>query len=72
MQFNKITTQCTSKPLWAQLFISVSLFWLGLFSWLLPHGHTSDVLGISWAAAVTILGGVWYVGVKVMIWWGHE
>ena len=66
-----ITTQRTSKPLKAQLFLSVSLFWFGLLSWLLPHGHTSEVLGISWAAAMMILGGVYYFGVKVMIWWGH-
>ena len=66
-----VTTQSTSKPLKAQLFLSVSLFWFGLLSWFLPHGHSSDVLGISWAAALAILGGVWYVGTKVMIWWEH-
>ena len=66
-----ITTQRTSKPLKAQLFISVSLFWFGLLSWFLPYGHSSEVLGISWAAAMVFLGGAWYVGTKVMIWWEH-
>jgi hypothetical protein len=47
------------------------LFWFGLFSWFLPHGHTSEVLGIFWAAAATIAGMVWYVITKVMIWWDH-
>jgi hypothetical protein len=66
-----INAQRTSKPLKAQLFLSVSLFWIGLLSWFLPHGHSSEVLGISWAAAATIAGGVWYVITKVMIWWEH-
>jgi hypothetical protein len=43
----------------------------GLLSWLLPHGHSSELLGISWAAAATIAGGVWYVITKVMVWWQH-
>jgi hypothetical protein len=66
-----VTTQHTSKPLKAQLLISVSLFWFGLLSWFLPHGHSSEVLGISWATAATILGGVWYVRTKGMLWWEH-
>jgi hypothetical protein len=66
-----ITTQRTSKPIKVSLFLSVSLFWFGLLSWFLPHGHTSEVLGISWAAAATIAGGVWYGGTKVCVWWQH-
>jgi hypothetical protein len=66
-----ITTQRTSKPLKAQLFLSVSLFWFGLLSWFLPHGHTSEVLGISWAATATIAGGAWYVVINVCVWWEH-
>jgi hypothetical protein len=66
-----VSIERTSKPLKAQLFLSAFLFWFGLLSWFLPYGHSSEVLGITWAAAVMILGGVWYVITKVMIWWGH-
>jgi hypothetical protein len=66
-----ITTQRTSKPLKAQLLISTFLFWFGLLSYFLPHGHTSEVLGLPWSAVVMIIGGTWYMITKVMVWWQH-
>jgi hypothetical protein len=67
-----VTTQRTSKPLKAQLAISAFLFGFGLLSWFLPYGHSSEILGISWAAAMMVIGGTWYVITKIMIWWQHE
>jgi len=67
-----ITTQRTSKPLKAQLLLSVCLFWFGLLSWFLPYGGALDTSeGLSWSSAVMIVGGAWYVITKVMIWWEH-
>ena len=71
MTTQTVTTQRTRKKLKARLFLSVSLFWFGLLSWFLPHGHSFEILGLSWAAAAPIAGGIWIVGVKVMIWWEH-
>jgi hypothetical protein len=68
-----VTTQRTSKPLKAQLFLSVSLFWFGLLSWFLPYGGVLDATeGLSWSATVMIIGGVWYVVTKIQVWWNHE
>ena len=67
-----ITTQRTSKPLKAQLVISAYLFWFALLSWFLPYGGAlDDTEGISWSATAMIIGGVWYVITKIMIWWNH-
>ena len=68
-----ITTQRTSKTLKAQLAISMFLMIFGGFSWFLPYGGSlDDTEGLSWSAAMVIIGGVWYVVTKVMIWWNHE
>ena len=68
-----ITTQRTSKPLKAQLLISVFLFWFGLLSWFLPYGGALESTeGLSWSATAMILGGIWHVITKVMIWWEHS
>ena len=68
-----VTTERTSKPLKAQLFLSAGLFWFALLSWFLPYGGAlDDSDGISWSAAAMMIGGVWYVITKVLIWWHHE
>ena len=67
-----VLTERTSKPLKAQLLISGFLFWFGLLSWFLPYGHTSEVPGLSWAATMMILGGVWYIVTRIGVWWQHE
>jgi hypothetical protein len=68
-----ITTQRTSKALKAQLFISAFLFWFGLLSWFLPYGGALDsTAGLPWSVTAMIIGGVWYMITKVLIWWHHE
>jgi hypothetical protein len=67
-----ITTQATSKPLKAQLLISTCLFWFALLRWFLPYGGAPDTTErLSWSATAMIIGGVWYVVTKVIIWWEH-
>jgi hypothetical protein len=67
-----VTTQRISKTLKARLFLSASLFWFGLLSWFLPYGGAlDDSEGLSWSASVMILGSVWYVITKILIWWQH-
>lgn len=68
-----VTTQRTSKTLKAQLFISMFLMIYGGFSWFLPYGGTLDGSeGLSWPAAVVIVGAVWYVITRIGIWWQHD
>ena len=66
-----VTTQRTSKPLKAQLFLSSTLFWFALLSWFLPYGHSTDIAGLSWAAFAMIAGAVWYTAIKLAVWWHH-
>jgi len=75
MAFDKdtVTTQLTSKTLKAQLAISMFLFWFGGISWFFSDsGALDNSDGISWSAAMMIIGGIWYVITKLMIWWQHE
>ena len=68
-----IAIEKTSKPLKAQLVISSFLFWFGLLSWFLPYGGALDTTeGLSWSVTAMIIGGVWYMITKVLIWWNHE
>jgi hypothetical protein len=68
-----MTTQRTNKALKAQLFLSGFLFWFGLLSWFLTYGGAHDSTdGLSWSAATMIVGGLWYVITKILIWWSHE
>ena len=68
-----ISTQRTSKPLKAQLFISLFLIMFGLLSWFLPYGGALDETeGLPWSVTAMIIGGVWYMITKVLIWWNHE
>ena len=68
----KVTIQRTSKTLKAQLFLSISLFWFALLSWFLPYGHSTEIGGMSWSAAMMLGGATWYVVTKVLIWWEHS
>lgn len=75
MAFDKdtVTTQRTSKLLKAQLAASMFLFWFGGFSWFFSDsGALDNSDGISWSAAMLIIGGIWYVITKIGIWWHHE
>lgn len=68
-----VTTQRTSKTLKAQLAISMFLMIFGGFSLFLPYdGALDDTDGLSWPITMTIIGGIWYVITKLMIWWQHE
>jgi len=68
-----ITTQRTSKPLKAQLFLSAWLFWFALVSWFLPYGGAyGESEGWSWSATAIMIGGVWYFITKILIWWNHK
>lgn len=67
-----ITLEKTSKPLKAQLFLSLFTIAFGALSWFLPYGHSADLAEISWSAAVTFAGAVWYVVTRVLIWWQHR
>lgn len=65
-----VTTQRTRKTLKAQLAISIFLMIYGGFSWFLPYGGALDGSeGMSWSATMVIVGGVWYVVTKMMVWW---
>jgi hypothetical protein len=67
------TTQRTSKPLKAQLLISSFLFWFSLLSFFLPYGGALDTTeGLPWSVTAMIIGAVWYMITKVLIWWHHE
>jgi hypothetical protein len=45
----------------------------GGFSWFLPYGGALDTTeGLPWSVTAMIVGAVWYVATKVMIWWQHE
>jgi len=73
MTMGTITTQRTSKTLKAQLALSMFLMIFGGFSWFLPYGGApDDNEGLSWPATMMIIGGIWYVGTKIAIWWQHE
>ena len=67
-----VTTQQTSKRLKIQLLISAFLCCFGILNWFLPYGHSMELGGVSWAAGMGILGAIWYVIIKVMIWWQHD
>jgi hypothetical protein len=68
-----VTTQRTSKTLKAQLAISMFLMIFGGFSWFVPYGGAFDgTEGLSWSATLMIVGGVWYVITKALVWWNHE
>lgn len=66
------TTQRTSKPLKAQLFLSLFLILFGGMSWFLPYGHSTEIAGMSWTAFAVLAGAVWYVITKLFAWWHHE
>ncbi len=65
------TIELTSKPLKAHLALSAFLFWFGLLSCFLPHGHSAEIAGASWSAFAVIIGAVCYVGTRVMVWLGY-
>jgi hypothetical protein len=68
-----ITTQRTSKVLKAQLAFSMFLMLFAGLSWFLPYGGAlDDSEGLSWSATMVIVGFVWFVKVKIAIWWMHE
>jgi hypothetical protein len=44
----------------------------GLLSWFLPYGGALDTTeGLSWSVTAMIIGGVWYMITKILIWWNH-
>jgi hypothetical protein len=53
--------------------ISSFLFWFGLLSFFLPYGGVLEPAeGLPWSVAAMIIGGVWYMIIKVLIWWQHD
>lgn len=58
-----ITTQRTSKPLKLQLVLSAWLFWFGIIP-LFIYGEF-----YLWAV---VIGGAWYMIIRVLVWWHHE
>jgi len=56
-----------------QLFLSIFLFWFSLLSFFLPYGGVdASAEGLPWSVTAMIIGGVWYMITKVMIWWNQE
>ncbi len=60
---SRIITERTSKALKVQLLLSTCLFWFGIVPLLF-------VGTFYWWAVV--IGGVWYMITKALIWWHHE
>jgi hypothetical protein len=58
-----ITIQRTSKTLKVQFFLSAALFWFGALLLLFSgKGYFS----------IMLLGGIWHLIVKLLIWWQHQ
>ncbi len=58
-----VTTQRTSKVLKVQLVISVFLFWYGPVLFFISGQINFSTM---------VIGGVWYVIIKLLIWWQHK
>jgi hypothetical protein len=67
------TTQATSKRFKAQKLFATLLFWGGLFEVLLASAvDTRSSYTGALSSLAMVVGVIWYLVVKLRIWWHHE
>ena len=59
------TTQLTSKPLKLQMALSATLFFVAMFAAFLTGGAPIAIAG-------TLVGFVWHIVARLLIWWHHD